>query len=454
MATTTTMSPKIAQGFPRVSQRVFLGLLLNGLRGNFEPWFEAVRCYPQGFETRIVRQRCIIVNEPDGIEELLVKNHKYYHRRSQSTPLKAITGDSVLTISGEPHLRQRRLIQPAFHKKRIDGYGDTMVSMAEKYSAQWRDGATLDVHSEMMKVTAAIITKTMFSSDIEEDARIVGQSISALLIHTKRYLIPGFGDLLDYLPLKSTRLIRESLAQLDTIIHRFIREHRESDESLDDLLGMLMEAEYDDGTCMTDQQLRDELMTLFLAGHETTASALSWTFYLLSQNPEVASKLRAEVDAVLKNGRRPNADDCMQLDYTRRVLTESMRLYPPVPGTDRQAVEANEILGNKISTGDLLLVSPMVTHHDPRWYPEPERFDPDRWLPERGDSVPKFAYIPFGGGARKCIGERFAWMEGILLLASFAQKWSFELAPDARIQPKMNITLRPAHGISMIARRR
>ena len=446
--------PVTAHGLPRMSAWAFLRFLLNGSRGNFAPWLEAVERYPQGFETRILRQRWILLNEPEGIEELLVKNHKYYHRRSQTTPLKVITGDSVLTISGEAHLRQRRLIQPAFYKKRIDAYGDTMAALAEKHAARWRDGATLDVHAEMMEVTAAVITKTMFSSDIEEDARIVGQAIDALVTHTKRYLVPGLGNLLDRLPLKSTRRIQKSIAQLDAIIYRFIHEHRAAGEEMGDLLSMLLAARYDDGTAMTDQQLRDESMTLFLAGHETTATALSWTFYLLSQHPEMADNLRAEVDAVLEDGRAPKVDDFPRLDYTRRVFTESMRLYPPVPGTDRQAIAPNEILGIKIHIGDIILVSPKLTHHDPRWYPEPERFDPDRWLPERADAVPKFAYVPFGGGARKCIGERFAWMEGVLLLATFSRDWTFELAPGAQVRSKMNVTLRPANGIPMIARQR
>jgi cytochrome P450 len=456
MSTTTAApgGPVTASGLQRFSQWAFLYFLLNGFRGNFAPWFEEVKRYPQGFETRFLGQRLILMNEPKAIEELLEKNHKYYHRRSQSTPLKVFTGQSVLTISGEAHLRQRRLMQPAFHKKRIDAYGDTIAALAEKYAARWRDGAILDVHAEMLVVTAAIITKTMFSSDIEEDVRIVGQAIDALLTHTKRYVIPALGNVLDRLPLKSTRLIRESLVRLDTVIYRFIHEHRAAGEKMDDLLSMLVAARYDDGTAMTDQQLRDESMTLFLAGHETTATALSWTFYLLSQHPEIADKLRAEVDSVLEHGRAPTVEDFPRLDYTRRVLTESMRLYPPVPGADRQAIAPNEVLGININIGDIVLVSPLVTHHDPRWYPEPERFDPDRWLPERAEAVPKFAYFPFGGGPRKCIGERFAWIEIVLMLATFSRDWSFELALDAQIRAKLNITLRPAHGIRMIARQR
>lgn len=439
---------------PRIGQWAFLRFLRNGSRGSFSSWHDAVTKYPHGFETRLFGQRCIILNEPDGIEELLVKNHKYYHRRSMPTPLKVITGDSVLTISGEDHLRQRRLIQPAFHKGRIDAYAATMARLAEGRSRQWKDGATLDVHREMMELTASVITATMFSSDIEEDARIVGRAIDSLLTHTKRYVIPPVGRVLDRLPLNSTRVIRKSIAELDAIIHRFIAQHRAADGEMDDLLTMLLEARYDDGSAMSDQQLRDESMTLFLAGHETTASALSWTFYLLSMHSHVADALRAEVDAVLPEGKSPTTDDFERLDYTRRVFTESMRVYPPVPGTDRQAVEPNEILGLKMNAGDLILVSPMVTHYDPRWYPEPQRFDPDRWLPERAERVPKFSYLPFGGGVRKCIGERFAWMEGVLLLATLARDWHLDLAPGARIQPKMNITLRPAHGMPMVARRR
>jgi cytochrome P450 len=443
-----------ANGFQRLGQLAFIRFLFSGFRGDFAPWFEKITQYPMGFETRFLGQRLILMNEPEGIEELLEKNQKYYHRRAGSTPLKIFTGESVLTISGEPHLRQRRLMQPAFNKKRIDAYGDTMAELAEAHAKRWRDGAVVDIHEEMLEVTAAIITKTIFSSEIAEDVRIVGASIDALLSNTKRYVIPALGKLLDRLPLKSTRQVKTALKELDTVIYRFIKEHRAAGEEMDDLLSMLVAARYDDGSGMSDKQLRDESMTIFLAGHETVATALSWTFYLLSQNPEIAEKLYAEVDSVLEDGRAPTLEDFPRLDYTRRVLTESMRIYPPVPGADRQAVAPNEVFGLRINTGDLMLVSPLVTHHDPRWYPEPERFDPDRWLPERAAAVPKFAYFPFGGGARKCIGERFAWMEGILLLAAFSRDWRFELAPGARIRAKLNITFRPAHGIRMITRRR
>ncbi|NUM54508.1 MAG: cytochrome P450 [Candidatus Hydrogenedentes bacterium] len=447
-------SPAAPLRLPRVSQAAFLRLFLSGLRGDFAPWRDAVRRYPQGIETRIVRQRCILMNEPDGIEEILVRNHKYYHRRTRSTPLKVYTGQSVLTLSGDAHLRQRRLIQPAFHKSRIDAYGDAMAAIGEGFASRWRDGIMVDIHQEMMEVTAAIITKTMFSSDIEEDVRIVGHAIDFLLSHAGRYVIPMLGNVLDRMPLKSTRRIKESLAQLDSVIYRIIRDHRAAGDASDDVLSMLMAAQYDDGSTMTDRQLRDESMTLFLAGHETISNALSWTFYLLSRHPEIAERLREEVDSVLDNGRTPNVDDIPRLDYVRRVLTESMRLYPPVPGVDREAVASNEILGIDINAGDLLLISPLITHYDPRWYPEPERFDPDRWLPERAESVPRYAYLPFGGGARRCIGERFAWMEGILLLAIFSRDWHFELAPDARVRTQLNITLRPIHGVQMVLRGR
>lgn len=447
-------SPPAVRTLQRLGQLAFLRFLWNGFRGNFTPWNEQITRYPLGFETRFLGQRLILLNEPEAIEELLEKNNKYYHRRSQSTPLKVFTGQSVLTVSGDAHLRQRRLMQPAFHKKRIDAYGDTMVELAEQYATRWRDGAVVDIHAEMLAVTAAIITKTIFSSDIEEDVRIVGESIDALLSNTKRYVVPVLGRVLDRLPLKGTRQVKNALAQLDAVIYRFIREHRAAGEAMDDLLSMLVAARYDDGTAMTDRQLRDESMTIFLAGHETTATALSWTIYLLSQHPAMADALRAEVDSVLEHGRAPTVEDIPRLEYTRRAITESMRLYPPVPGVDRQAVAPNEVFGIKVDTGDLILVSPLVTHHDPRWFPEPERFDPDRWLPERAAALPKFAYFPFGGGVRRCIGERFAWIEIMLLLAAFSRDWRFELSPDARVRPKLNITFRPVHGIRMIARQR
>ena len=456
MSTTTATpeKPVTVQALPRMGQLDFLRLMVQGFRGNFAPLHEAVKKYPQGIETRIVRQRCILMNEPAGIEELLVRNQRCYHRRTRSTPLKVFTGESVLTLSGEPHLRQRKLIQPAFHKSRIDAYADTMATLGEQCAARWRDGDTFDMHERLTALTARIITKTMFSSDIEDDVRIVGEAIDTCLSRSGRYVVPAVGKMLDLLPLRSTRLIKHSLGELDAVIYRFIRDHRRAGGDLDDLLSMLIAARYDDGSALTDRQLRDESMTLFLAGHETTASALSWTLYLLTQHADVAERLRAEVDHVLQGGRSPKLDDMQALDYTRRVFTESMRMFPPVCGVDREAVTPNTVLGMDIRVGDLLIVTPLVTHYDPRWYPEPERFDPDRWLPERAESVPKHAYIPFGGGARRCIGERFAWMEGILLLAIFARDWTFELAPDARIQARLNITLRPSNGVRVIARRR
>lgn len=439
---------------PRMNQWAFLRFLLNGSRGSFAAWREAIARYPLGFETRLFGQRCIVLNDPEHIEALLVKNQKCFHRRSQFTPLKAITGNSVLTLSGEAQLRQRRLMQPAFKKERVDAWGAAMAALAETHSARWRDGDCLDVHAEMLKVTAAIIAKTMFSSDVEEDALIVGHAINALVTHTRRYVFPAVGKTLDRLPLKSTRLIKASIKQLDAIIYRFIHNHRAAGEGMDDLLSMLIAAQYDDGSALTDRQLRDESMTMFLAGHETIATALSWTFYLLSQNPHIADLLHAEVDAVLEGGRTPSVDDLPRLDYAHRVLSESMRLYPPVPGIDRQAVEPNDLAGITINVGDLVLVSQMVVHHDPRWFPDPERFDPDRWLPGHADGLPKFAYFPFGGGSRRCIGERFALMEGVLLLAIFSRDWKFALASGARVQSRMNITLRPAYGLRMIAHRR
>lgn len=453
-STLTAPAPGAAlSDLPRVRPFRFIGNVRRGGRGDFNPWLELGERYPHGFESRIFGKRCIVVTEPDIVETVIVKNHKHFHRINNS-PLKYIVGDSVLTLSGEAHLRQRRLIQPAFHKDRIDAYGATMVSMGERLMERWKDGENLDLHAEMMEVTAAVITKTMFSTELEEDARVVAESIDTLVTFGRRYAIPRLARVLNALPLKSTRKMQAALAQLDAIVHRFIEEHRSADEDMGDLLSMLMAVRYDDGSAMTDQQLRDESMTLFLAGHETTATALSWAFYLLTQHPEIAAKLREEVDAVLESGRAPTVADLPRLDYTYRVLTESMRIYPPVPMFGRQAVDTVEIEGLTIDPGTIMLISPLLVHRDARWFPEPEQFDPDRWLPECAEALPKWAYFPFGGGPRRCIGERFAWMEGTLLLALFSRHWNFDLVADAIIAPKMSITLRPMHGVPVTARKR
>ena len=264
-----------------------------------------------------------------------------------------------------------------------------------------------------------------------------------------------FAALLSMLPLKSNRRFEQAKQKLDDLIYRIINERRASGEDRGDLLSMLLIAQDDEGGSggMSDEQVRDEAMTIFLAGHETTANALTWTWYLLSQHPDIEAKLHAEIETVLQ-GRLPTFEDIPKLRYTEMVFAESMRLYPPAWTIGRNALEDVEIGGYKIPTGALVLTSQFIVHRDERWFPEPEKFDPERWTPEAKEKRPKFSYFPFGGGTRICIGEAFAWMEGALLIATLAQKWRMKLAPENKIELQPLITLRPKNGMKMIMEKR
>jgi cytochrome P450 len=306
------------------------------------------------------------------------------------------------------------------------------------------------VAREMMRLTLAIAGKTLFDSDVEEEADEIGEALTTTLHEFNRMSLP-FARLLARLPLPAKRRFREARERLDSTIYRMINERRASGEDRGDLLSMLIQArdEEGDGTGMTDKQLRDEAMTIFLAGHETTANALTWTWYLLSQHPEIEARFHAEVDDVLK-GAPPAAEDFPRLRYTEMVLAEAMRLYPPAWVISRRALGDYQIDGYAIPARSILVMSQYVTHHDARFFPDPFRFDPERWRPEARESRPKFSYFPFGGGPRVCIGESFAWLEGALVLATIAQRFRMRLAPDQQVELRPIITLRPKYGMRMI----
>ena len=307
--------------------------------------------------------------------------------------------------------------------------------------------------AEMMRLTLAIAGKTLFSADVENDATGVGQALADVM-HAFMRLNSPFAPILDRLPLPSTRRALEGIQRLDGIIYRMISEHRSSG-GRDDLLTILLATRDEEGdqTGMDDRQLRDEVMTIFLAGHETTAVALTWTWYLLAQHPEVAEKLHQELAHVL-NGRPPGFSDVPALVYTRRIFSEALRLYPPVYVTGRKAMVEFQAGDFLLPAGSNIMISPWITHRDPRWWAEPQQFDPDRWIGDNEGNRPKFAYFPFGGGPRICIGESFAWTEGILVLASLAQCWAPEVRPGFRAEIEPLITLRPKKGMPMVLKAR
>lgn len=391
-----------------------------------------------------------LLTNPEHIRDVLITHNKQFMKGEGLQRAKRLLGEGLLTSEGEFHLRQRRLAQPAFHRQRIAGYADTMVDYARQMREDWQPGETRDIAREMMRLTLAIAGKTLFGTDVVKEADEIGAALSTTMEAFNRLTLP-FSNLIEKLPLPSVRRFEQAKERLDATIYRIIEERRASDEDQGDLLSMLIQARdtEGDGTGMTDLQLRDEAMTIFLAGHETTANALTWTWYLLSQNPVEEARFHEEIDQVLA-GRLPTAEDYPRLKYAERVFAESMRLYPPAWLIGRRALSDYVIDGYTIPAGAILLMSQYVMHHHPKFFPEPERFDPERWTPEAKEARPQFSYFPFGGGPRLCIGEQFAWMEGVLVMATFAQRWRMRLAPGHPVAKQPLVTLRPKHGMKMV----
>ncbi|HMV50353.1 MAG TPA: cytochrome P450 [Blastocatellia bacterium] len=399
-------------------------------------------------------QPVFLLNNPDHIRDVLITHNKQFMKGEGLQRAKRLLGEGLLTSEGEFHLRQRRLAQPAFHRARIAGYGATMVEYAQRQSADWQHGEERDIAREMMHLTLGIAGKTLFDADVATEADEIGAALSDAM-KLFNYLTLPFSQFLERLPIPAMKRFRQARERLDETIYRIIRQRRESGEDRGDLLSMLIQARdtEGDGSGMTDEQLRDEAMTIFLAGHETTANALAWTWYLLSQNPEAEAKFHAEVDAVLGK-RTATAEDFPRLRYTEMVFAESMRVYPPAWIIGRRALTDYQIGGYQVPARSIILMSQYVAHHNPKYFPDPERFDPERWTPEARESRPKFSYFPFGGGPRLCIGEHFAWMEGVLVMATLAQRWQMRLAPGHPVELEPIVTLRPKYGMRMRLERR
>ncbi|HTW67096.1 MAG TPA: cytochrome P450 [Bryobacteraceae bacterium] len=415
---------------------------------------KAAREYGDLVYFRVARQHMYLVNHPDYVREVLVTNQGNFVKSRALQRAKVLLGEGLLTSEGQHHLRQRRLVQPAFHRERLAGYAAAMSERAVRWRERWQNGSTLDISTEMPHLTLSVVAKTLFSADVESEASEIGAAMTTVLEMFRLLLMP-FSEYMEKLPLPHVRRFDKARARLDATIYGLIRDRRKSGQDAGDLLSMLLFAqdEEKDGAKMTNQQVRDEALTLFLAGHETTANALSWSWYLLSQNPEAERRLHEELDAVL-GGRAPELADVPNLRYTEMILTEALRLYPPAWAIGRMAKGPFSLGGAEVPAKSICILSPFLIHRDARWFPDPEKFDPDRWAPETQDSRPKFAYFPFGGGARVCIGERFAWMEGVIVMAAIAQKWKLRLAPGQHVEPLPLITLRVKNGLRMIAERR
>lgn len=391
-------------------------------------------------------------SNPEIIYQVTVEQAAHFHKdedyKNTRHGLARFLGNGLLVSDGEFWRRQRRLVAPALHARRIESYADTMVQYALQVMDSWRDGVRLDISREMTRLTMLIVAKTLFNADVSGDVQRVGKALEVIQRHfvdTRAALLPA------WVPTPAERRARRAKRDLDDIIYRIIGDWRAVGQDRGDLLSMLLLARDDDDRGMTDVQVRDELVTLLLAGHETTANTLNWTWYLLAQHPEAEARLHAELDAVLA-GRPPTLADLERLPYTEMVIKEALRLYPPAWGFGRMAIEDIEIAGYPIAKGSSLNILLYFTHRDPRWWDEPDAFRPERFSPESEARIPKYAYLPFGGGPRVCIGNSFAMMEARLLLATLASRYRLELEPGQRVEMLPLITLNPKGGLPMTLR--
>jgi cytochrome P450 len=392
----------------------------------------------------------ILLNHPDYIEQVLVIQQSKFHKSDLSKrATQRLLGEGLLTSEGEFWRRQRRLAQPAFHRSRINSYAEAMVAITEEHLRRWRDAETRDIAQEMMAVTLDIAVRTLFGTTLPGEAQQVGRAVGFLMRYQLRRLRSPV-RLPENLPTPKSRRARRENEFLDSLIYRIIAERREQGNGHhhEDLLALLMGAMDEDGTQMTPRQLRDEAMTLFLAGHETTALTLCWTWYLLSQNPAAEARLHEELSGVLA-GRAPTVADLERLPYLQAVINESLRLYPAAYLLARTSIAPCTIGGYDFPTGTTILMSQWVTHRDARFFDDPDSFRPERWLDGLMARLPAGAYFPFGDGPRRCIGQGFALLESALVTAVIAQRFKFRLVPGHPIVPEPLVTLRPRYGIRM-----
>ena len=391
---------------------------------------------------------CLLTN-PEHITQILT-DRLLFIKAQDLQMLRGLLGNGLLTSEGSFWQRQRRLAQPVFHKKRINIYGETMVEYTQHAMNRWKVGDTFDVHDEMMQITLNIVMKTIFNQDISDaEAGKVAQVLETAM----NWFVDKSASLLAGDETEADQRYQDAITRLDEIIYAMIDHRRATEETGDDLLGMLMQVEdADDGSRMTNQQLRDEVSTLMLAGHETTANTLSWTWMLLGEHPNVRERLSQELTSVLQ-GNAPTVEDLKRLPYTTMIIQEAMRLYPPVTDLSREATEDCEIGGYLIEKGTTLIFSQWVMHHDSRYFDSPEVFDPERWANGFEKSLPRGVYFPFSDGPRICIGKSFAMMEAVLLLATIAQSFQLELVPNQTIEKQASITLRPKSGIQVTLKR-
>lgn len=410
------------------------------------------REYGPSVALRFGGETTLLTHEPNVMREVLVTQATKFDKdkdyTSEKRGLARFVGQGLLTSNGEFWRQQRKLVAPALHTKRIETYADAMVHYAEEARAGWRDGQQIRVADAMMQITLRIVLKTLFSFEGGAEIETVGRAMDTI-----QHFSASNNMLPPWWPNWKGRQADQATADLDGIIYPMIAARRASGEDNGDLLSMLLLSTTEDGRRMNDKQARDEAVTLFLAGHETTANTLAWTWYLLAQNPQVAARLHAELDEVLA-GHTPTLADLKRLPYTEMVIKESMRLYPPAYAYSRVATDEVQIEGRTIPRGSIVGMVPYFAQRSPDYWEDPLRFMPERFSAENADKIERYAYLPFGAGPRVCIGNSFAMMEAQLVLATLAQQFTLELTPGQTEEPEPLITLVPKHGLPMTLRRR
>lgn len=386
-----------------------------------------------------------LVSHPDDIKDVLTTHHHRFHKGPAMRDGLRMVGKNLFTIEGETHRRHRRLIQPAFHWERLKTYVSIMVEESVKVSESFRDGQTRDISLDMAHLTLGVAVRALFGTDLSEGTR------RRITEYVRVLLAPWFNRSAARQATFASRGYRETLARADAIVDEMILERRRRSSERTDLLSMLLQAQDEDGSRFTDREVRDEIAALIVAGHETTSAGLTWAWYLLSQNPESEGRLHRHLAEL--GGRLPTLNDVESLGYVEMVMSESLRMLPTVWGFDRTVVEEHEIRGYRVPVGSVVFVSPFVVHRDHRWFPEPDRFDPDRWTDDLKRTRPRYAYFPFGGGLRMCVGQPFALMEATIVLAVIAQRWRMRLEPGHPVELTGGVTLRPRHGMRMVVER-
>ena len=445
------VSPRTAVPGP-TGNRFFGPLVKESRRDPLNFMLKLAREYGDLSTFRVGRDRVYFVNSPEGVRDVLVNHYDNFLKGRGRARGGQLVGQGLLLSEGDLHRRQRRLAQPAFHRQRIAAYAEEMGAAASRCSERWRDGETLDIWPELLRLTLGVVGRTLFGADVESETDEVGRALKDVMVRFRAFKLPG-ADLLGRLPLPRSVGVRRGQRRLRALVLRLIEERRRTGRDHGDLLSMLMLAE-GEGDGMTPEQVWQEALTIFIGGFDTIATALMWTFYALSQNSEVEARLHSELDSVLEGGRAATFEDLKRLQYSECVLCESMRLYPPTWRLMRRALRDFPLGGYVIPSGSLVVVCQYAMHRDPRFFPGPEKFDPERWTPEARAARPAYSFFPFGGGPRRCLGEPFAMTEGVLLLATLARRWRMRLAESQRIELLPQHLLRSRWGMRMRLERR